>query len=206
MATANEIKLAEEIMKGDSDAVKEIVLKFIDKITAVIRLRLGRENPEWQDVVQEVLLAVMQSLQEGQFDPTKGTSLQSYIYGITLNKIRDYYKSNIKEKRITNIFRDELLKVEQESQVEKEEIRKILRRNIANLKEKYQEVLYLRFYEELSITEISQQIGLPPRRVSERLFYALKLLHQELGKQNMLSIFLFAMLIYCVGLHKWNVI
>jgi RNA polymerase sigma-70 factor (ECF subfamily) len=196
MARLDDIKFVETSRQGDTQALHAMVLKSGERIAVVVRRRLGEKNPDWRDLVQDVLLAVLESLKDSRFDPQKGTSLQSYIYGITLNKIRDYFKANARETRNTTITHAELLQAEQQPQFEKEEMRSILRQSIARLKEKYQEVLYLRFYEELSIQEISQRTGLPPRRVSERLFYALKLLYKELEKENLLSIFLTAMIIY----------
>ncbi|MDP2363750.1 MAG: sigma factor-like helix-turn-helix DNA-binding protein, partial [Ignavibacteria bacterium] len=55
---------------------------------------------------------------------------------------------------------------------------------LASLDEKYKEVLLLRIYEEQSIDEISENIGIEKRRVSERINYALKLLLKEFKKQN----------------------
>ena len=73
-------------------------------------------------------------------------------------------------------------------ELEKEEIRVILRKLIIKLKPKYQEVLYLRFFKEYSIDEISTTIRLPHRRVSERIHYAIKLLRSQCEKDNLFSI------------------
>lgn len=55
---------------------------------------------------------------------------------------------------------------------------------LSKLDNKYQEVLLLRVYDELSIEEIANKIGIEKRRVSERINYALKLILKELKKQN----------------------
>jgi RNA polymerase sigma factor (sigma-70 family) len=49
---------------------------------------------------------------------------------------------------------------------------------------KYKEALELRYFKELSVPEISAQLGIPPRRVSERIHYALKLLRQAYQKKQ----------------------
>ena len=82
---------------------------------------------------------------------------------------------------------DSDLITEYELQLDNEEFRKALRESLEKQKGKYQQVLYMRYYEDLSIREISNRIGLPAPRVSERINYALKLLKKELEKKKILQ-------------------
>lgn len=59
-----------------------------------------------------------------------------------------------------------------------------LTKALNKLDEKYRDVLIMRVYDELSIDEISHQIGIEKRRLSERINYALKLLLKGLKKQK----------------------
>ena len=81
-------------------------------------------------------------------------------------------------------------------EIERKETRDIMRDLLKKLKVKYKEVLYLKYYEDLSVAEISARIGLPPRRVSERLNYSVKLLRKECDKANIFSILRGFVLIY----------
>ena len=78
---------------------------------------------------------------------------------------------------------------------ENEEL-KNLRDLLKGLPSKYKEVLDLRFFAELSVQEISDRIGLPPRRVSERINYALKLARKAIKKRKLFSIFGTGFLLY----------
>ena len=53
----------------------------------------------------------------------------------------------------------------------------------------------MRYFQELSIQEISQITGLAPKRISERIHYALKLMKSECKKFNLFSIFNLLMLL-----------
>ena len=192
MPIGGERELIEKIQGGDRDAENQLISLSADKISIVVHRRIGREHENCKDLIQDIFVAVLESLRASQFDPLKGQSLQSYIYGITRNKIRDYFKCQSK-KEFLRENPSTMVQVEagMHSNLEKEELRDRLRYGITKLKKKYREVLFLRYFEELSISEISERIGSPKRRVSERINYAIKLLKKECDK---LSIFRFVFL------------
>jgi RNA polymerase sigma-70 factor (ECF subfamily) len=53
---------------------------------------------------------------------------------------------------------------------------------VKGLKPKFREVLYLYYYKELPREEVAKRLGIPPRRVSERVNYALKLIKKDLKR------------------------
>ncbi|MBN2008188.1 sigma-70 family RNA polymerase sigma factor [candidate division KSB1 bacterium] len=190
MTQDHENKLIKKIRAGDRTAEQELFSNFDSRIERKVRYTIGFQNEDWKDVVCDIQLALLDSLRCGKFDTEKGISLGSYTYGITMNKIRDYFKH---QKKRENIMSDPLEKdlcAMDPDEVEDTELRDTLKKLILKLKLKYKEILYLRFYEELAISEISQRIGLPPRRVSERINYAVKLLRKECKKEKDFSIFL----------------
>ena len=136
------------------------------------------------------MIAVLESLRDGKFNPEKGGSLESYIYGITLNKMKDHFKFLKKNEVIRNnpINESEFISTEVTS-LEDKELRNLLRNKLNRLKKKYMEVLFLRYYKDQSREEISDKLGIPARRVSERINYAIKLLKKQCEKGNIFSIF-----------------
>lgn len=180
-----EIELIGAIQAGNPQAETELLLQFKLRIIHKVRFSLGLGNKDWEDVVSEVQLALLNSLRQGRFDVSKGIPLGSYVYGITMNKIRDYFKQHKKEQTIIAdpVVEDDIV-AEEENSLEQQELKKFLRARLKKLKVKYKEVLYLRYFKEYSITQISQEIKLPPRRVSERIHYALKLLREQCEKED----------------------
>ena len=64
--------------------------------------------------------------------------------------------------------------------VENLERSKMMAENLAKLKPKYKEVLFLYYYRDLSREEVARRLRISPRRVSERVNYAQKLLKKHL--------------------------
>ena len=190
MISTEDMNLIDQIRKGNQKAEEMLFIRFGSQISRKVYYAIGQSEGDWQDVVSTIQMAMLISLREGQFSPERGQSLGAYVYGITNNKLKDYYKkrktlkSSIDHTQIDIPFNAGI-----HYQVERDEMQKRLRTLLKILKRKYQEVLYLKYYEELSVREISKKIGIPPRRVSERLNYAIKLLRKECENQNYFSIF-----------------
>jgi len=53
---------------------------------------------------------------------------------------------------------------------------------VSGLKPKFRDVLYLYYYRELSREEVARTLDISPRRVSERVNYALKLIQKAVRK------------------------
>ncbi|MBN1351749.1 sigma-70 family RNA polymerase sigma factor [candidate division KSB1 bacterium] len=196
MTKAKEIELVKRIAAGDQSGETELFAHFNLRIIRKVRLSLGAGNEDWQDVVSEIQLAILASLRKGMFDLQKEIPLGSYVYGIMMNKIRDYFKVAKKramETQISSAHHD--IGAEDEPEFEKQEIRLLVKNKLEKLRLKYKEVLYLRYYKNLSISQISAEIDLPPRRVSERLNYAIKLLRKECENSNLFSILQNALII-----------
>jgi len=58
----------------------------------------------------------------------------------------------------------------------------MIARHLEKLKPKYKEILYLYYYKELSRDEVAKKLEISPRRVSERVNYAQKLLKKMMRK------------------------
>jgi len=159
------------------DSLQELASSFRDKLLEVVQYRLPRRPDEdHEDIVGDIMAAAIKNIKAGKFDPNKAT-LQTYVFKIASNKITDF----INEEKKRQPFQNDPERAPEpyfteKDRVEKEEEKEQLRRVLRRLPVKYQEVLYLKFYEGLRVREISEQIKLPPRRVSERINYGLKLL------------------------------
>ena len=190
-----EQKLIDRIRSGDTDAEVELFRQYGARIARKVSYSLGPGNDDWKDVAGEVQMAVLISLRQGKYDINRGVSLGAYIYGITTNKIRDYFKDRKKRPFIPENLPEGVVPVAEAYDLEIKEVRSLLNSLLSKLKLKYKEVLYLRYYEELSITEISKKLNLPPRRVSERIHYALKLARKKCKSKNIFSILAFILII-----------
>jgi len=186
--TFDEKSSIEKIVSGDIDAENRLFLHFKERIEFLVRVRLrGKVSADdQQDILSETKHAILLSLRKGGFDPAKGKPLEAYIAGIVSNIVAMYFRNLSKEKPTADI--DSYHSIESLDNPLKEiidaEKKEKLRWALSQLDYKYQEVLLLRVYDELSIEEIANKIGIEKRRVSERINYALKLILKELKKQN----------------------
>ena len=181
----SELLLINKILSANKKAENDLILCFAPRISSKVRYSIGSESEEWKDLTNEILMTVLINLRAGKFDLDRGVPLGSYIYAITRNKIKDYFKSKKKHQSINDDIADESGNDNKiQIDLERKDLRKFLESRLEKLKIKYKEVLYLRYFEELSIAEISEEINLTSRRVSERINYALKLLKNELQVQK----------------------
>ena len=177
------------IQQEDKVAEEEFVRLFRPYVFINVRKKLGNKYADIQDLVNEILMASLIKIRVGAFDSEKG-SLKIYVWGITNNKLKDYFKAAGKREIPSDKLPDIPVDADGTSNLEKNEEYKRLHQQLEKLPSKYKEVLYLRFFENMKVSEISKKMGLAPRRVSERINYALMLLKKKYNKEKRnLSIF-----------------
>lgn len=164
----------QRIANGESEAEQELLLFFDERIDRWVRNKIGKNAEDVEDLKQEIRIAIIKSLREGKFDQTQG-KLGSYIYSIVRHKVADYLKSPKRSESMG--FDIDIPDIsDPQTEIEQQERLEALRKHLERLPRKYKEVLYLRYFLDRSISEISEIINLPPRQVSQRLNYAKKLL------------------------------
>ena len=186
MQDDNQIRLVQRIQGGDGTAENELFERYQNPILWKICRQLKTDRENIADLASEIYLAILEGLRQATFQPEKWESLEAFIWGVTNNKIRDWFK---KEKRDRKFFHagppsEEIAAATEEYFGENEELGRHLRTCLAALAAKYKEALELRYFQELSVAEISARLGLQPRRVSDRIHYALKLLRQIYEKKG----------------------
>lgn len=175
--------LIARIANKDSAAETELYRQFYDKIRLIVQMRVSNAE-DGEDLVQDVLIAVIVKLREQKFDADRGTTLTQYIHGVIRNTINQYFKNHYKWRQRFDAVRSELLTeagtnaqdLEFERKEEQQRLEEHWKKLIATLKPEYREVLYLRFYAGHSVKEISEKLNVPAQKVSDRLKYAKQLL------------------------------
>lgn len=186
--TFDEKSLIEKIVSGDTDAENRLFLHFKERIEFLVRARLRNKisSDDQKDILSEARQAILLSLRKGGFDPAKGKPLEAYVAGIVSNVVALYFRNLTKTNSTEDIDKHHKLESFTNPLIEILDFEKkeIIRSALSSLDDKYKEVILLRIYEDKSIEEISDKIGIEKRRVSERINYALKLLLKELKKKN----------------------
>lgn len=132
-----------------------------------------------EELTQEVFVKVYENLHTFK----QKASIRTWLWRITINHCKDYLKSWHYRKVLLSDKLASETKTKKE-QVEKEVIKKneeeLLSYSILNLPVKYREVIYLHFFEELSIREIEVLTRINQNTIKTRLKRAKELLKKEL--------------------------
>lgn len=172
-----EDKIIERIQCGDSEAIEDLVQMYYSDILQYCILHTA----DWhtaEDATQETFLKVIRYLDQyvhkGKF--------RSFLYKIAKNTCIDIGK----KKNITNIQPGqsiyELTCNEQGYEDIQENLQ--LQQLVKGLPEKMQEIVILRFSQELTMREIADIVNLPMRTVQSQLRLALKILKKEMGEKD----------------------
>ena len=152
---------------------EEIITKYKPIVTFRVKKSLGTQTPDWEDVVNEIMVNVLEKLEKGEF--RGDSSIGTFIFTITSRRIIDHIRQKskvLKHAPEPNPFPSPFEHIENKERAE------LTAKAIEKLKPKYKKILYLYYYKELSREEVARKLGISPRRVSERVNYAQKLLRK----------------------------
>ncbi len=142
--------------------LEAVVAKYRPVVGFKIRRAVGWDNPDWEDLTNEVLTQTIAAVRAGEF---RGDSqIGTFIYTIACRRIVDH----IREIEIARRF-----PVENDpafpGPVEEYERIRGLAAAVSALPPKYREVLDLYYYRASSAEETALRLGLVPAWVSERV-------------------------------------
>ena len=190
MDILNPNDIVARICNDDPAAEKELVNLFYRKVRMIVSLSVN-DSEDRKEIIDDILVAVILKIRNGSFDPERDSSLVNYVYGITRNTINQYFKKLYKkrdEKIRSEVPDNNIISSAERSEFEKNEERernkKMFRELIDGLKPKYRDVIYFRYYDNLSVAEISKKMDITPQKVSDYLKYARQLLMQEIPKNK----------------------
>ena len=184
-----EAKLVEKLRSGDNAAMEEFHNIYRSRLYHLILKYVDQNQAIAEDLVQEIFLAALISL-----DKFRGDSqLYTWLRSIALHKINDFYRRQAREpeSKIPSLDLD-TIKPEQvgsndpaiHNAMESEEIRQSVYQALEGLPQDYQKVLILKYLDEMPVLEISQVMGRSPKSVEGLLSRARKAMRAELEESN----------------------
>jgi RNA polymerase sigma-70 factor (ECF subfamily) len=185
-----ETKLVKKLRSGDSKAREEFYNIYRNRLYALILKQVDGDQALAEDLVQETFLAALSSL-----DKFRGDSqLYTWLRSIAFHKINDFYRRQAREpkpqesppdfdamKRLEQTGGDEPAPF---TVMESEEIHQSVHQALEGLPQDYQEVLVLKYLEEMPVLEISQVMGRSPKSVEGLLSRARKAMRDNLAENN----------------------
>ncbi|HNR69206.1 MAG TPA: sigma-70 family RNA polymerase sigma factor [bacterium] len=173
------------IMQGDAAAEKMFFKGYWHEVEFLIKLRIGRANPDLQDLCQMVFIDLFKRIRAGEYDSSKG-SPGAFVQSTIKFKILDYLKSRHYQERKNHAAFNERSAANPEESADHllihEEDKNTIERALHALPEPYQTILIFYYYHQLKIKEIADKLGMPEQKVSNYKSYALTLLAREMRK------------------------
>ncbi len=145
------------------------ILKFLLK-------RNGGDLEVAEAVLQDAFVATYQSFHTFHSKSTYFT----WICKIALNKLSDYYRDQVRHRsKIIVPLSEEINKIidpdiSPEEKLALDELKTRVNRCLDLLPKEYRQLLHLRYYEELSLRQISLKLHLNPRSVEGKMYRAKK--------------------------------
>ena len=185
-----ETKLVQKLRSGDSAAMEEFYNIYRSRLYSLVLEQVGRDEAVAEDLVQEVFLAALGSL-----DKFRGDSqLYTWLRSIALHKIKDFYRRQTREPKPAKSSPDfdAMKHLEQigdnkpatSTVMESEEVRQSVHHALADLPQDYQEVLVLKYLKDMPVLAISEIMGRSPKSVEGLLSRARKAMRDNLENNN----------------------
>ena len=164
---------------GDPRGFDEIVAAHQQRVTRLAYRLLGWSD-DVEDIVQEVFLSVLQSLPRFRGD----SRLSTWITRITVNKCRSFKRRRVLRLRsLPRLVEDARRKFTVTTETKSTSRHAEIRDAVRSLPQKYREPIVLRYFEELSVAEVADALGLTAGAVEVRLSRARGRLKVKLSKE-----------------------
>lgn len=172
-------------VEGDESAYAKLVEKYRKPLFFHIS-KLVKDRDHIEDLVQEAFMKAFGNLKSYNTD----YAFSTWLYRIATNHSIDY----LRKRKLQTLSIDEPIKTkegeieielpDESSQSDRDIIRKqrkkIIRKSIEDLPEKYRQVIEMRHMEEKSYQEISEILDLPLGTVKAHIFRAREMLYKSL--------------------------
>jgi len=186
--------LINTILDGNLNAFRDLVETY-QKLVVHIVFRLISRQEHMEEICQEVFIKVFQNLSGFKFQSKLSTWIGKIAYTTTINYLRKekiHGSAEIKKSSNNNnmednynapldsIHSDDLNPVET---LERQDISKLIHKNIEQLPTPYQTIITLYHLEQMSYQEIAEIMDLPEGTVKSYLFRGRKKLKESLVKE-----------------------
>lgn len=179
--TAADRELLEAIARGDQGAFQRLYARHSVRIFRFL-MRLVQNKATAEELVNEVFMEIWQHAgrYEGRSSPT------TWMMAIAHNKAVSGLR---KRREATGVDEAAMAEVpdlddDPEQTTQKQDKGRIMRTCIARLSPDHREILDLVYYQEMSVGEAAEVLGIPENTVKTRMFYARKKLSELLMERG----------------------
>ena len=168
-------------LKGDQSALKIVIELYWDNMLLFTNSYVHNLS-DAEDIAQEALIKL--SVKRPKF--VHENQLKAYLFKICRNLSINYLKKQKHHaemsQELTENIEDEMQKVE--SRMELKDSVRILHHTMQRLKQEYREILYLRYFEELTIPECAKILKCSEKQATAMSYQARQQLRNLLEKEG----------------------
>ena len=171
--------LAQRILAGDRSAEDELVSTYRRGVF-VIAVAQTRDREAALDLTQEILIAILKALREGQLrDPAK---LAAFIQGTARNVINNYLRAKAHHAEIE--LDEEAYSADPVEELESLERRRLVQRELESFSVTDQQILLLSLVDGHSLAEIAQRLSLSHDAVRARKSRAVRKITKKFARMS----------------------
>lgn len=166
--------LVQAASKGDADSFNRLCERYYSAIVAIAYSQIGDRSLA-EDAAQEAFFVAFRDISKLK----KVSHFGRWLTKICRNILSDMAKARVRDKLIP--IEDCVLPANDDRKQDSYD--EVVRGIIAKLPVKAGEVIYLRYYNQMSYQEISKLLGISQEAVNGRLRRAKKIIAKELGRR-----------------------
>jgi RNA polymerase sigma-70 factor (ECF subfamily) len=171
-------ELALAYIDGNNQAFDELLNRSEEKIFTYIMYMVKNEDLA-NDLFQETYLKVITKLQNGQY--TNSGKFSWWLTRIAHNVVIDHFRAQKSEKivdapkenELSNLKSASVLDDNRETQLSNEQVLRDVKKLMESLPENQRDVVYMRFFQDLSFKEIAEQTNVSINTSLGRMRYAI---------------------------------
>ena len=176
--------LISQTIKGRIRAFRELVIRYQKRAFLYARAMVGNTDDAY-DLSQEAFIRVYKHL--GRFD--QAYPFKVWFFHILSNLCKNHLRQRQNRAKITvssEMTEATAVPTSQRPDIvfEKSELQQQLWNSIAELPEKFREIIILSHFQEMSYEQISKALEIPRGSVMSRLYYARRKLHDILEEKG----------------------
>lgn len=173
-----------QVIKGDANAFAPLVERHKDMVFS-LAVKMLRDRAEAEELVQDVFVTCYRSLSK-----FRGRSkFSTWLYKITYNrcldvlKVKRRYRASDDISGIKEVEEEELNALQQ---IAENDRNKAVRQAIGLLPEEEQVLVWLYYFDELTVKEIAKVVNLSEANVKVKLFRSRKFLYRILQNNSVI--------------------
>lgn len=173
-------KLLALAAKGDRHSFGEFYQRHLNEIYRYILFRVNDHN-EAEDLTAKVFLAAWESLTSARQEP-RIKNIRAWMYRIARNKVIDYHRTRKPQEPIEGNPHKNLQSDWLEHELLDVVVSRELARGVRQLTASYQEVIILRFINQMSHAEVAEIMNITESHVRVLQYRALKQMREILAE------------------------